>query len=109
MILPTSKFVLLQWVPKGESIAILLPDGARPTNGGDFVVLNTGPDVPTIPPMPPGTKVLLRGDAPNISGVDEQKKIGIMHYEWIMAVVAEDVLEELTDAESTSSLKRTKS
>jgi hypothetical protein len=99
MILPTSKFVLLQWVPKGASVAILLPDGARPTNGGDFVVLAAGPDVPSEPAMPPGSKVLLRGDAPPISGVDEKKKIGIMHYEWIMAVVAEEPLELPTDAE----------
>lgn len=97
MISPTSKFVLLQWVPKGESIAILLPDGARPSNGGNFVVLATGPDVPSDPPMPPGTKVLLRGDAPLISGVDEKKKIGIMHYEWIMAVESEEPLEVLTN------------
>lgn len=97
MILPTSKFVLLQWVPKGESIAILLPDGARPSSGGDFVVLATGPDVPKDPPIPSGAKVLVRGDAPPISGVDEKKKIGIMHYDWIMAVVQEEE-KTLTDA-----------
>lgn len=90
MIHPTSKFVLLQWVPKGESIAILLPDGARPSSGGDFVVQAVGPDVPLDPPMEKGTKVLLRGDAPPISGVDEKKKLGIMHYDWIMAVVDGD-------------------
>lgn len=98
MITPTSKFVLLQWVPKGESIAILLPDGARPSTGGDFVVQAVGPDVPQIPPIAKGTKVLLRGDSPSISGVDEKKKLGMIHYDWIMAVVQDD-LEEMTDEE----------
>lgn len=95
MIRPTSKFVLLQWVPKGESIAILLPDGARPSTGGDFVVVATSPDVPQEPPISAGSKVLLRGDSPPISGVDEKKKLGMMHYDWIMAVVAEDEVGEL--------------
>lgn len=63
------------------------------------MVLAAGPDVPKTPAMPAGTKVLLRGDAPPISGVDEKKKIGIMHYEWIMAVVAEEPLELPTDEE----------
>lgn len=98
MIKPTSKFVLLQWIPKGESIAILLPDGARPSNGGDMVVLAVGPEVPQTPPVLKGSKVLLRGDAPPVSGVDEKKKIGMIHFDWIMAVIDDDV-EELTDEE----------
>lgn len=97
MIRPTAKFVLLQWVSKGESIAILLPDGARPSTGGDFIVIATGPDVPAEPPIAPGTRVLLRGDAPPISGVDEKNKIGMIHYEWIMAVVEDEPMELPTD------------
>lgn len=96
MIHPTAKFVLLQWVPKGESIAILLPDGARPSTGGDFVVQSIGPDVPAVPLIEKGTKVLLRNDSPPISGVDEKKKLGMIHYDWIMAVVADEV-GEMTD------------
>jgi hypothetical protein len=101
MIYPTSKFVLLQWVPKGESIAILLPDGARPSNGGDFIVQAVGPEVPQIPPISKGSKVLLRGDAPPISGVEEKNKIGMIHYEWIMAVVSDETepLDLPTDEE----------
>lgn len=98
MITPTSKFVLLQWIPKGESIAILLPDGARPSTGGDFVVQAVGPDVPQKPPLAKGSKVLIRADAPQISGVDEKKKLGMIHYDWIMAVVEEE-LDTMTDAE----------
>lgn len=97
MIHPTSKFVLLQWVAKGESIAIILPDGAQPVNGGDFIVLATGPEVPDDPKIVPGSKVLLRGDAPPISGVDEKKKIGMIHYEWIMAVVEDEPLDLMSD------------
>lgn len=98
MIRPTAKFVLLKWVPKGESIAILLPDGARPSTGGDFVVQSVGPEVPQTPPIKEGTKVLLRGDAPgHLSGVDEKNKLGMIHYEWIMAVVEEDPLDLPTD------------
>jgi hypothetical protein len=101
MIKPTAKFVLLKWVPKGESIAILLPNGARPSTGGDFVVEAVGPDVPQQPPMAKGARVLLRGDSPPISGVDEAKKLGILHYEWIMAVV-DDSPAEMTDDEIRS-------
>lgn len=96
MIHPTSKFVLLQWVPKGESIAILLPDGATPSSGGGMVVLALGPDVPKEPPIKEGSKVLLRGDSPKLNGVDEKKKIAMVHYEWIMAVVTDGV-PEMTD------------
>jgi hypothetical protein len=98
MIIPTSKFVLLKWVPKGESIAILLPDGARPSTGGDMVVQAVGPEVPQNPPIVKGSKVLLRGDSPPLSGVDEKKKLGMIHCEWIMAVVTDDP-ETLTDEE----------
>lgn len=97
MIHPTSKFVLLQWVAKGESAVIYLPDGAQPTNGGDMIVKALGPDVPALPSISIGSKVLLRGDAPRINGVDEQKKIGMVHYDWIMAVVDDEPLDLPTD------------
>lgn len=99
MIQPTSKFVLLQWVPKGESIAILLPDGARPSTGGDFVVQAVGPEVPMYPPIERGMRVILRGDAPSsLTGVDEKKKLAMIHYDWIVAVVSDEP-ETLTDEE----------
>lgn len=96
MIHPTSKFVLLQWVPKGGDAVIFLPEGIQPVGGGDMIVKALGPDVPMEPPISVGSKVLLRGDAPPVSGVDPQKKIGMIHYEWIMAVVTDDV-PEMTD------------
>lgn len=87
MIHPTSKFVLLKWVPKGESIAILLPDGARPST--------VGPEVPFVG-LVRGVKVLLRGDAPpNLFGVDEKKKLAMIHCDWIMAIVEDDESEKL--------------
>lgn len=97
MIHPTSKFVLLQWIPKGGNIAIILPDGVQPSNGGDFIVIATGPEVPDDPKITPGSKVLLLGDAPPISGVDEKQKIGMIHYEWIMAVVEDEPLDLMSD------------
>lgn len=96
--LPTQNYVLIQFVQHAGKI-IHLPDGAAPSSrDGDIIVLATGPDVPKQPPMPPGTKVVLRGgNEHGILGMDAETKTGLIKHELIVAVLADEA--EITDEE----------
>ncbi len=95
---PTQGFILAQFVSDSDA-QILMPDGQRNPNG-DIVVLEVGPDVPKIPLIEPGSKLLLRSDTKTFD-VDEKEQTFMVDHRWVMAVVSDPVLtdEQIRDLE----------
>ena len=85
---PTAKFVLVQFLQKGDS-KIVAPDGSSNVNT-DVYVRALGPDVPQVPLIPIGSKILLRGDA-KIFGFDDVNKLACVPYDVVMAVVEDEL------------------
>ncbi len=90
-ITPTQGFILVQHISREGQRTLFLPDGQRDPEG-DIIVLAVGPDVPGNPPITPGDKILLRGDA-KVFGVDAQAQTAMLDYRSIMGVFAPEPVD----------------
>ncbi len=92
-ITPTQGFILVQHVSREGQRTLFLPDGQRDPEG-DIIVLAVGTDVPQNPPITPGDKILLRGDA-KVFGVDPQAQTAMLDYRSIIGVFTREGTEPL--------------
>ncbi len=102
-ILPTASYVLIKFLQAEGAPEIILPSGQNPTSG-DIVVVEVGPDVPQVPPIGPGTRVHLRGDA-KIFGLDTKKHMAVVPYAVITAVMEPDEVVQSLNGEVSRALE----